>query len=251
MIHRFADLEVDEDRREVRVRGKALELQPRVLEFVTYLAKNRDRVVPKDELLDALWPGVIVSETSLHRAASVARTALSDAGLPGAIRNRQRQGYFLSEENCGRSAGGAPLASDTTALLAKAHDAYGRGEWEEAIGALKKVDTIDGLTAEDLQIWAHSAQCAGRPHEAHGPLERAVAAYATRGDKRHAAWAAVLLANLKLEWREPALAKGWYHRAERLLKDEPACREMGYADLLGARIAFFASAPRCAAAPAM
>jgi predicted negative regulator of RcsB-dependent stress response len=101
------------------------------------------------------------------------------------------------------------------------------------------VHTIDGHTAAYLQIWPHCAHGAGRPHVAPGPLERAVAATPTRGDTRHAAWAAVLLANLKLEWREPALAKGWYHRAERLLKDEPACREMGYADLLGARIAFF------------
>ncbi|HEY5551754.1 MAG TPA: winged helix-turn-helix domain-containing protein, partial [Opitutaceae bacterium] len=238
MIHRVSELEFDEDRREVRVRGKALDLQPRVLDFIAYLAKNRDRVVPKDELLDALWPGVIVSETSLHRAASVARTALSEAGLPGAIRNRQRQGYFLNEENCG---GSSAVAAGAATVLAQAHDAYGRGEWEAAIKALQKVDSVDGLTADDLQVWAHSAQCAGRPQEAHGPLERAVAAYATRGDKRHAAWAAILLAHLKVEWREPALAKGWYHRAERLLKDEPPCREKGYLDMLGGRMALMAN----------
>ncbi|HUG12834.1 MAG TPA: hypothetical protein VMM36_17590 [Opitutaceae bacterium] len=238
MIHRVSDLEFDEDRREVRVRGKALDLQPRVLEFIAYLAKNRERFVPKDELLDALWPGVIVSETSLHRAASVARTALAEAGFKGTVRNRQRHGYSLTVEN-GEGEGIADTPQSAT--LKKAIAAYHRGEWEEAIKALKKVDSVEGLSAEELRIWAHSAQCAGRPQEAHGPLERAVAAYATRGDKRNAAWAAILLAQLKVEWREPALAKGWPHRAERWLKDEPPCREQGYLDMLGARMAFMAN----------
>lgn len=240
MIHRFADLEVDEDRREVRVRGKALQLQPRVLEFITYLARNQERVIPKDELLDALWPGVIVAESSLHRAASLARAALADAGLPDAIKNRQRQGYSLSVEESARETD-EPAEEPSTPTLKRAIVAYRAGKWDDAIKVFQSVDKIEGLSAGDLQMWAHSAQCAGRPQEAHGPLERAVAAFSASGKKRNAAWAAILLAHLKIEWREPALARGWALRAARLLQDEPPCREKGYLALIEARMAFFAN----------
>ena len=33
-------------------------MQPRVFDLLVYLVSNSDRVVPKDELMDALWPDV-------------------------------------------------------------------------------------------------------------------------------------------------------------------------------------------------
>jgi tetratricopeptide (TPR) repeat protein len=106
---------------------------------------------------------------------------------------------------------------------------------------LREVDDVEGLTADDLQRWAHAVQCAGRLQEAMPPLERAVAVYTARGDRRRAAWAAILLAQLRVEWRELLQAKGLFHRATRLLEGEPACRERGYLDLLGARIALLSN----------
>ncbi len=233
MVHRFARFEIDANTREIRAAGHVLTLQPRVFELLLYLAVHRDRVVPKDELLDRVWPGVIVTDASLQRAISLARSALAEVGAPGAIRTFARQGYRLGD--------GPAVQAETggarSAAIKAAYAAYNRGEWGRAMAAFRKVDDIEGLSAEDLQRWAHAAQCAGRPHEAAEPLERAVAAFSARGDRRRAGWVAILLGQLHFEWREPVLAKGWHHRAKRLLENEPPCRERGYLDLLGARIA--------------
>ena len=40
-------------------------LQPKALELLLYLVRNRDRVVAKDELLDEVWPDAAVTEGSL------------------------------------------------------------------------------------------------------------------------------------------------------------------------------------------
>lgn len=246
MIHRFDRLEIDENTREVRVGGQVVLLQPRVFDLVVYLARNSERVVPKDELLDSVWPGVIVTDASLQRAVSLARSALAHAGVsPSTIRTHARQGYRLCAEPVVDPPSVEPAAAPAepaganqqNGALQRAHAAYARGDWEAAIAELRQVDNVEGLTAADLQLWAHAAQCAGRPHDAVQPLERAVAAYSARGDRRRAAWVAILLAQLRVEFREPVLARGWYHRASRLLEHEPPCRERGYLDLLGARMA--------------
>ena len=241
MVHHFGTFELDENTRELRAGGQVHALQPRVFDLLVYLARNRERVVPKDELLDSVWPGVVVTDGSLQRAVSVARSVLAKAGAPDAIRTLARQGYRLCGAEAGPSAGSTeaekPPATAASDALQRAHEAYARSEWDRAIAELRQVDDIEGLTAADLQLWAHAAQCVGRPQEAVVPLERAVAAYTTRGERRRAAWVAILLGQLRSEWREVAQARGWYQRARRLLENEGPCRERGYLDLLGARLA--------------
>jgi DNA-binding winged helix-turn-helix (wHTH) protein len=238
MLHRFPTFEVDEDTREVRSAQRTLQLQPRVFDVLVYLIRHRTRVVPKDELLENVWPGMVVTDASLQRAVSLVRSNLDKLGAPDAIRTLARQGYrFCVEPPAAEHA----LAKPARPALDRGHAAYAKGEWMEAIAALREVDDFEGLTGDDLQRWAHAAQCAGRPQEAVPPLERAVAAYTARGDRRKAAWAAILLAQLRVEWREQLLAKGLFHRAARLLAGEPECRERGYLDLLGARVALLSN----------
>ena len=95
MLHTFPAFEIDENQREFRARGRVVRLQPKVFDLLSYLATHRNRVVPKDELLRAVWPGVIVSDGSLQRAISLARSALEDAGVENAIRTFPRQGYRM------------------------------------------------------------------------------------------------------------------------------------------------------------
>lgn len=226
-------LEIDEDRRELRCGAQALAPQPKVFELLLYLARHRERVVPKAELLDAIWPGVVVTEASLQRAISLARSALAELGASEAITTHSRHGYRFQD-------GAADVASAGVGpqrVLARAHEAYDRGQWQAAIDLLRSVDDLEGLGADDLRRWAHAAQCAGRPSEALPVLERAVAAYIARGDAQRAAWAAILVASLRLEWGEATLANGWVQRAARLLEGLPPCREHGYVEMLRARLA--------------
>jgi pimeloyl-ACP methyl ester carboxylesterase/DNA-binding winged helix-turn-helix (wHTH) protein len=91
MILRFEEFEIDTALREVRRGGVTRALQPKPFAVLEYLAFNRERVVPKEELLEALWPGVVVSEGSIQRAVSLARAAIDDDG--NRIRTIPRQGY--------------------------------------------------------------------------------------------------------------------------------------------------------------
>jgi len=90
----FGPYQLDEDAWELRYAGRVVRVQPKVLELLTYLVRHRHRVVPKQELLAALWPDVVVSPGSLMRAVSLARRALGDAGgSQRTIRTYQRRGY--------------------------------------------------------------------------------------------------------------------------------------------------------------
>ena len=227
-------IEIDEDRREVRGGGRVSSPQPKVFELLVYLARHRERVVPKSELLDAVWPGVVVTEASLQRAISLARSTLVELGATETIATHARHGYRFHDAP---GASGAPQ-DGSESVLRQAREAYERGEWAAAISLLQSVDDLEGLGADDLQRWAHAAQCLGKPGDALRVLERAVAAYSARGDERRAAWAAILIAQLRVEWGEYVQANGWLQRAARLLESQPICREQGYVEMLRARFAF-------------
>lgn len=97
MTFTFGQFELDPARRELRVEGKATSLQPQVFDLLLYLVEHRERVVPKRELLEALWPDTIVTESSIQRAVSLARSALGERG-PALIQTFPRQGYrFVGE----------------------------------------------------------------------------------------------------------------------------------------------------------
>jgi class 3 adenylate cyclase/tetratricopeptide (TPR) repeat protein len=97
--YRFADFELDETLYELRREGKPVELQHKVFDLLLYLIRNRDRVVPRDELLDRVWAGVVVNEEALTRAVYAARTALGDCSASqSAIQTVRRRGFrFVAE----------------------------------------------------------------------------------------------------------------------------------------------------------
>jgi pimeloyl-ACP methyl ester carboxylesterase len=88
----FDEFELDPATRELRLDGAPRALQPQVFDLLLYLVENRERVVPKRELLDTLWPDAAVTESSIQRAVSLARSALGARG-PELIQTFPRQGY--------------------------------------------------------------------------------------------------------------------------------------------------------------
>jgi class 3 adenylate cyclase len=80
MLFSFEDYVLDTGRRELR-RGRAvIAVQPQVFDLLEYLICNRERVVTKDDMLDAIWGGRVVSESALTTRINAARTALGDNG---------------------------------------------------------------------------------------------------------------------------------------------------------------------------
>lgn len=76
----FDDCRLDSDRREL-VRGSmAIPLGPQVFDLLLHLLQNRDRVVTRDDLLESVWRGRIVSESTLTSHMNAARKAIGDNG---------------------------------------------------------------------------------------------------------------------------------------------------------------------------
>src|ERR1700716_3637251 len=92
----LADLTLDLRREELRdATGARIELRNRSFSVLRHLATNADRVVTKDELLAANWPGVTVTEDSLTQCISEIRRMLGETGRD-LIRTVPRRGYMIS-----------------------------------------------------------------------------------------------------------------------------------------------------------
>jgi len=85
MIFRFADCELDIERRELRRAGVVAALEPQVFDLLAYLVTHRDRVVTKDEINIAIWGGRIVSEAALSSRISSVRQVIGDDGKHQAV----------------------------------------------------------------------------------------------------------------------------------------------------------------------
>lgn len=78
MIYAFRGFELDEELYQLRRHGRPLKLEPKVFDVLRHLLLHRDRVVSKQELLDAVWPDTRVSESVLPTCVGAARRALGD-----------------------------------------------------------------------------------------------------------------------------------------------------------------------------
>lgn len=178
----FGHCEVNVGTRELRIDDQPRALEPLAFTLLVYLLRHRDRVVPKDELLDQVWLGRIVSVGSLMRAVMMVRQALGDSGKPPLILTVHRVGYRFAGEVSERAApppvatqpaGGTPIS---VALL----------PFENLTGDLSLDWTTLGLMAlvgnalaidarlAPLSVHALSATLRGLPHDA-GVEQRAEA----------------------------------------------------------------------------
>ncbi len=80
MIYRFGDYEVDTKLLELRRAGVVHPIDPLGFDLLKYLIENRDRVLTRDELLDALWPGKVVTDSALSSRLKSVRAAVGDSG---------------------------------------------------------------------------------------------------------------------------------------------------------------------------
>ena len=80
MLYRFGDFEVDTDSFELRQKGRALAVEPLVFDLIRYLAENPGRVLGREEIIDRVWKGRIVSDATIASCVKSARRALGDSG---------------------------------------------------------------------------------------------------------------------------------------------------------------------------
>jgi Tol biopolymer transport system component/DNA-binding winged helix-turn-helix (wHTH) protein len=77
-VYRFGRYELDLLNVRLTAEGVVCPLEPKSLRLLQFLIENRQRVVPKEELLAAVWEGVAVSDNALTRAVAQVRKALED-----------------------------------------------------------------------------------------------------------------------------------------------------------------------------
>lgn len=94
MPFHFGNYVLDPSRRELTHGAEAVAIGPQVFDLLTYLVRNRDRVVSKDDVLQAVWGGRIVSESTLTSHINAVRKAVGDTGEgQRLIRTMQRKGF--------------------------------------------------------------------------------------------------------------------------------------------------------------
>jgi pimeloyl-ACP methyl ester carboxylesterase/DNA-binding winged helix-turn-helix (wHTH) protein len=79
-IYAFGDCELDTRLHELRRGGAAVRIEPQVFAVLEYLLVRRDRVVPKNELLDGVWGHRYVAPGTLNSRIKAARHAVGDDG---------------------------------------------------------------------------------------------------------------------------------------------------------------------------
>ena len=114
MIYRFGPFELDLARVELRSDGQPRPVEPQVFALLAFLVENRERMVSKDEILEKVWEGRVVSDSALASRVKSARKALGDDGKSQRfIRTVHGQGFrFVADVRREREAQGAIALPD-------------------------------------------------------------------------------------------------------------------------------------------
>ena len=94
MDFRFDEFEIDLGQQELRRSGQVVRIEPQVFELLVYLVRNSNRIVSKEELIEEVWQGRVISEAALSSCVSAARRAISDSGKDQLrIRTASKRGF--------------------------------------------------------------------------------------------------------------------------------------------------------------
>jgi TolB-like protein/tetratricopeptide (TPR) repeat protein len=204
MRYRFDQFEVDADRYELRRGGAALPVEPLVFDLIVFFVQNANRVLGRDEIVEAVWQGRAVSDATISSAVKSARRALGDTGSSQSyLRTVRGRGFEFraaigAEETAQRApaaAGqGAVVVPDApedpkpvlvvvpfTNLSAEADEYFADGLTEDIITNLARF--------RDLRVigGASSFQFKGRAIDLRDLCDRTQAGYVVQGSVRRAA----------------------------------------------------------------
>src|SRR5262245_44698365 len=99
MLYHLDDCVLDEQRYHIPTSGQPMSIKPQVFYVIADVLHHSDRVVSKDELLEKLWPGQVVSETALTRGIVAARKAVGDNGARQEVMKRNMGGGIGSSHS--------------------------------------------------------------------------------------------------------------------------------------------------------
>ena len=99
MIFQFNQISIDTARFQLCLSNDPISVEPQVFDLLLYLIENRERVVTRSELLENLWKGKVVTDSTLGARLKDARKAVGDSGdKQEVIKTFHRRGYqFIAE----------------------------------------------------------------------------------------------------------------------------------------------------------
>jgi predicted ATPase/DNA-binding winged helix-turn-helix (wHTH) protein len=123
MRYLFGDYVLDTQRAELHSAGAPIKLRRKAFQVLAYLLAHHERVVPKQELLEHLWPDQFVGDEVLKACIKAVRQALGEQGrTPRCLRTLHGQGYrFVAPVEVRE-----PLPADVTALPSFSPQSAGR-----------------------------------------------------------------------------------------------------------------------------
>ena len=128
-VFRFGDVEVREREFTLIRAGEVLPVQPKIFSVLLFLLHNPQRLVAKEELLNAVWGDTAVTESSLTRIIALLRQLLGDdIGEQRYIATVAKVGYrFVCPVEVSEDAPGIPASADSAN--------HGNGSVNEALAA--------------------------------------------------------------------------------------------------------------------
>lgn len=145
MIYRFGDYSLDTAIFELRRADDRVAVEPQVFNLLQYLIKNRDKVVSRDDIINAVWDGRAISDTTLSSRIFAARRAVGDTGDTQAIiRTVPRRGFrFIGNVSSENEECAVPMTGGPKKFELEDPDAAG----DPAANRAVKVVVMDGNPA--------------------------------------------------------------------------------------------------------
>ena len=120
-FYEFGPYRIDPNHRQLTRQMKSVPLQPKAFDILLVLVQNSERVVPKDDLMKAVWPDTFVEESNLAQNISVLRKTLGDAvGENRYVVTVPGRGYRFAEK-VQVVAEGEDVAAEPDELIVESH----------------------------------------------------------------------------------------------------------------------------------
>ena len=118
MIYQFGPFELDIATVELRNGNKPCSLEPQVFALLALLVENRERLVSKEEIIDKVWDGRVVSDAAVASRVKSVRQALGDSGKTQRyVRTIHGQGYrFVADAKASRGTAARSAEVSTTLI---------------------------------------------------------------------------------------------------------------------------------------
>jgi DNA-binding winged helix-turn-helix (wHTH) protein len=139
LLYIFDNYVLDANRRELRCGAAAVAIEPQVFDVLVHLIRHRDHVVSRDELIESIWGGRVVSESALSTRINAVRSAVGDSGTEQRlIKTLPRKGVrFVGEVREERK---APEAAPASASESRGVETIEVHQGNEELAARQTID---------------------------------------------------------------------------------------------------------------